>query len=137
MATFFDSFSAREIARISAHGRRVRLPEGWSPIWERTPADKAYIILDGSVSVRRGGTEIARLGAGDIVGEAAIVGRSLRTATVVALTPLSAIHFTDTDINELLEELPGFRDKLVALAQSRVGGAAAAGGAAGAGDGTG
>ena len=56
MATFFDSFSAREIARISAHGRRVRLPEGWSPIWERTPADKAYIILDGSVSVRRGGT---------------------------------------------------------------------------------
>ncbi|WP_134765733.1 cyclic nucleotide-binding domain-containing protein [Nocardioides sp. 1609] len=122
MATFFDSFSAREIAQISAHGRRVRLPEGWSPIWERTPADKAYIILDGSVSVRRGGTEIARLGAGDIVGEAAIVGRSLRTATVVALTPLSAIHFTDTDINELLEELPGFRDKLVAVVESRVGG---------------
>jgi CRP/FNR family transcriptional regulator, cyclic AMP receptor protein len=121
MATFFDSFSSREIARISAHGRRVKLPEGWSPIWERTPADKAYIILDGEVSVRRGGDEVARLGAGDIVGEAAIVGGSLRTASVVALTPLTAIHFTDTDINELIEEMPGFKDKLVEVVESRVG----------------
>ncbi|GAA5140776.1 hypothetical protein GCM10023340_01460 [Nocardioides marinquilinus] len=120
MATFFDSFSSREIARISAHGRRVKLPEGWSPIWERTPADKAYVILDGEVSVRRGGEEVARLGAGDIVGEAAIVGNSLRTASVVALTPLTAIHFTDTDINELIEEMPGFKEKIVEVVESRV-----------------
>ena len=120
MASFFDSFTPREVAQISAHGRRVTLPEGWSPIWEQTPADKAYIILDGSVSVRRDGTEIAVLGAGDIVGEAAIVGHSLRTASVVALTPVKAIHFTDDDINELLAEMPTFRDKLVAVVESRV-----------------
>ncbi|MBU1803188.1 cyclic nucleotide-binding domain-containing protein [Nocardioides sp.] len=120
MATFFDSFTPQEVARISAHGRRVKLPEGWSPIWEKTPADKAYILLDGTVSVRRHGAEIATLGAGDIVGEAAIVGHSLRTATVVAMTPLQAIHFTDTDIRELIEEMPAFAEKLAAVAQSRV-----------------
>ena len=120
MATFFDSFTPREVARISAHGRRVKLPEGWSPIWEQTPADKAYIILDGTVSVRRDGAEIAQLGSGDIVGEAAIVGRSLRTASVVALTPLVAIHFTDDDIRELSAEMPSFRDQLAALVESRV-----------------
>ena len=47
MATFFDSFTPREVARISAQGRRVNLPSGWSPIWEDTPADKAYILLEG------------------------------------------------------------------------------------------
>ncbi|MEN8672731.1 cyclic nucleotide-binding domain-containing protein [Nocardioides sp.] len=120
MATFFDSFTPHEVARISAHGRRVKLPEGWSPIWEKTPADKAYIILDGTVSVRRDGAEIATLGAGDIVGEAAIVGHSLRTASVVATSPLQAIHFTDTDIRELIEEMPAFAEKLAAVAQSRV-----------------
>jgi CRP/FNR family transcriptional regulator, cyclic AMP receptor protein len=120
MATFFDSFTPREVAQISAHGRRVTLPKGWSPIWEDTPADKAYIILDGVVSVRRDGEEIAQLESGDIVGEAAIVGHTLRTATVVALTPLVCIHFTDTDINALLEELPGFREKLTAVVASRV-----------------
>jgi CRP/FNR family transcriptional regulator, cyclic AMP receptor protein len=122
MATFFDSFTPREVAQISAHGRRVKLPQGWSPIWEDTPADKAYILLEGTVSVRRDGSEIAQLGSGDIVGEAAIVGHTLRTASVVALTPLVAIHFTDRDLNELLAEMPSFRDKLTAVVESRVGG---------------
>ncbi|WP_232678402.1 cyclic nucleotide-binding domain-containing protein [Nocardioides sp. R-C-SC26] len=120
MATFFDSFTPKEVAQISAHGRTVKLPEGWSPIWEQTPADKAYILLDGKVSVRRDGVEIAQLGAGDIVGEAAIVGHSLRTASVVAITPLKAIHFTDSDIRELIEEMPTFREKLEAVVESRL-----------------
>jgi CRP/FNR family cyclic AMP-dependent transcriptional regulator len=120
MASFYDSFTSKEIAQISAHGRRVKLPQGWSPIWEDTPADKAYILLEGTVSVRRDGKEIAQLTSGDIVGEAAIVGHTLRTASIVALTPLVAIHFTDTDINELLVEMPSFRDKLVAVVESRM-----------------
>ncbi|CAN5239634.1 N/A [soil metagenome] len=120
MATFFDSFTPHEVARISSRGRRVTLPEGWSPIWERTPSDKAYIILDGTVSVRRNGAEIAVLGPGDIVGEAGIVGHSLRTATIVATSALQAIHFTDDDVRELIEEMPSFAEKVAAVAQSRV-----------------
>ncbi|HVK30103.1 MAG TPA: cyclic nucleotide-binding domain-containing protein [Nocardioides sp.] len=121
MATFFEHFTPQEIARISATGRRVKLPEGWSPIWEDTPADKAYILLSGTVSVRRDGTEIAQLGPGDIVGEAAIVGQKLRTATIVALTPLDTIHLTDDILRELDAEWPAFHQALVDVAQSRFG----------------
>ena len=120
MASFFDSFTSKEIAQISSHGRRVKLPQGWSPIFEDTPADKAYILLDGTVSVRRDGKELAQLGPGDIVGEAAIVGHTLRTASIVALTPLVAIHFTDTDVKALLEDLPSFREKLTAVVEERM-----------------
>lgn len=120
MASFFDSFTPREVAQISAHGRRVKLPQGWSPIWEDTPADKAYILLEGTVSVRRDGAEIAQLGPGDIVGEAAIVGHTLRTATIVALTPLVAIHFTDADVTSLMGDMPSFRDKLQAVVDERM-----------------
>jgi len=59
--SFFDSFTPQEVARISAAGTAVKVPEGWSPIWEETPADKAYILLDGTVSVRRGGRELTTL----------------------------------------------------------------------------
>jgi CRP-like cAMP-binding protein len=121
MPTFFDSFTPREIAEISSHGRRVTLPEGWSPIWERTPSDKAYILLDGTVSVRKDGAEIAQLGPGDIVGEAGIVGHTLRTASVVALTPVKAIHFTDDDISALMGEMPSFKDKVTAVVEARLG----------------
>ena len=119
--SFFDAFTPEEIARISAAGTRLTLPEGWSPIWEKTPADKAYVILDGSVSVRRLGQEIARLGPGDIVGEAAIVNHSLRTASIVALTPLELIHFTDAAVRSLCDEMPSFSQALEAVAVERFG----------------
>ena len=110
--SFFEAFTPKEVARISAAGTRVRLPEGWSPIWESTPADKAYIILSGEVSVRHGRDEIARLGPGDIMGETAIVNQSLRTATLVALTPLELIHLTDEAVRRLSEQMPSFRAAL-------------------------
>lgn len=119
--SFYDAFAPEEIARVAAAGTRVHLPQGWSPIWEQTPADKAYIILDGTVSVRHHGQEIAQLGPGDIVGEAAIVNHSLRTASIVALTPLELIHFTDEAVRRLCDEMPSFRSALESVAVERFG----------------
>ena len=64
------------------------------------------------MSVRRNGTEIAQLGAGQIIGEAAIVNHTLRSATIVALTPLEAIHYTSEQLEELVAEIPAFADAL-------------------------
>ena len=121
MTSFFEAFTPQEVARISAAGTRVHLPKGWSPIWEQTPADKAYIILDGEVSVRRHGEEVARLGSGDIVGETAIVNHTLRTATIVALTELEVIHLTDAAVHRLSEQMPSFRQALDQVVLSRGG----------------
>ena len=121
MSSFFENFTPQEVARISAAGRRLKLPQGWSPIWEDTPADKAYILLDGTVSVRRHGEEIAQVGAGEIFGEAAIVGHSLRTASIVALTPLEVVHFTDEEVADLMEELPSFKRAIEEVTKSRQG----------------
>jgi CRP-like cAMP-binding protein len=118
--SFFDAFSPKQVARISAAGTRVHLPEGWSPIWEKTPADKAYIVLDGTVSVRRGGKEIAQLGPGDIMGEKSLVEHSLRTASIVALTPLEVIHLTREAVDQLSEEMPEFATALDEVAKSRL-----------------
>jgi CRP/FNR family cyclic AMP-dependent transcriptional regulator len=117
--TFFSMFTPEEIARISASGTRVTLPEGWAPISESTGADKAYIILNGTVSVRSHGDEVARLGTGDIVGEAAILNHSLRTATIVALTPLELIHFTKEQLDRLNVEMPAFHEALEMTAAER------------------
>lgn len=117
--TFFSMFRPEEIARISASGTRTKLPEGWSPISERTGADKAYIILDGEVSVRSRGEEVARLGAGDIVGEAAIMNHSLRTATIIALSPLELIHFTPEQLEGLASDMPRFAQALEKTAAER------------------
>ena len=117
--SFYSLFTPEEIARISASGTRVTLPAGWSPIWEATPADKAYVILSGTVSVRKDGAEVAQLGEGDIVGEAAILSRSLRTASIVALTPLELIHLSAEALLRLDVEMPRFHEALEQVAAER------------------
>ena len=49
---------------------------------------------------------------GQIIGEAAIVNHTLRSATIVALTPLEVVHFTSERLEELVGEIPAFAEAL-------------------------
>lgn len=111
LGTFAEATTA-ELERIAAAGRTYTLPRNWSLIWERTPADKAYVVLRGEVDIRRQGEQVARLGAGDVLGEVAIVQHRLRTATVVAATDLEVLHFTKDEVEQLYAEVPAFRAAL-------------------------
>ena len=117
--SILDALEPADAQRVLAAGNALRLPQGWSPIAESTPADKAYLITEGEVSVRKGGVEIATLGPGAVVGETAIVNRTLRSASVVALTPLRVVHFTSERIEQLADEIPAFGAALRAAAAGR------------------
>ena len=116
-----ESLSDADLAKVVNTGRRVQLPADWSLIWEKTPADKAYLIVSGTVSVRKDGREIATLGPGDVIGEAAIVSHQLRTATVVSTSPLDVIHFTREELETLLADVPAFGDAIRATTADRLG----------------
>jgi CRP-like cAMP-binding protein len=117
-----EGLSDDDLTRVVRAGRHVHLPAEWSLIWEKTPADKAYLIVDGEVSVRRAGQEVARLGPGDVIGEMAIVNHKLRTASVVSLTPLEVVHFTKESLEQLLEDVPAFGDAIRRTSADRLGG---------------
>lgn len=119
--TIFDRLSDREVDTIKNAGTHVTIPADWSPIWEKTPADKAYIILSGEMAVRRKGEEVARLGAGDIVGEGAIVNNSLRNASIVTLTDVELIHFSSEQVNRLRDDIPAFGEALDRVSRDRLG----------------
>jgi CRP/FNR family transcriptional regulator, cyclic AMP receptor protein len=116
-----EDLSTKDLKTVIDKGRHVTLPANWSLIWEKTPADKAYLIVDGEVSVRKGGEEVAKLGPGDVIGEMAIVGHKLRSASVVSLTPVEVIHFTKESLEELLDEVPAFGEALRDTTSDRLG----------------
>jgi CRP-like cAMP-binding protein len=118
-----DTLGDDDLATVVRAGRHLHLPANWSLIWEKTPADKAYLIVDGEVSVRRNGVEVTRLGPGDVIGEMAIVNHKLRSASVVSLTPLEVIHFTKESLEQLLDEVPAFGDALRGTVADRLGSA--------------
>jgi CRP/FNR family cyclic AMP-dependent transcriptional regulator len=116
-----EDLSDKDLKTVIQKGRHVHLPANWSLIWEKTPGDKAYLIVEGEVAVRKGKEEVARLGPGDVIGEMAIVGHKLRSASVVSVTPVEVIHFTKEGLQELLDEVPAFGAALRATTTDRLG----------------
>lgn len=113
-------FSNSEINEMAKAGQVVHLPEGWSVIGEKTPAHAAYYILEGEVSIRRKGEEIATLGAGDFIGEVAIITHRLRTASVVTKTKVTAINFSVEHLSALSEKVPQIGEALQATSSVRL-----------------
>jgi CRP-like cAMP-binding protein len=116
----FKNFSDDEIRMVVEKATYLTVPEGWAMMAENTPADKAYLILSGEVSVRRHGEEVAVVGAGDLVGEMALVNHKLRSATVVSLTSLEALHFTAETVAALNAQIPHFSEALTGATEERL-----------------
>ena len=93
----FAGLGDKALQALAATGRVVHLPAGWAVIAENTPADSVYLLLDGETEVRQGDEVIARLGPGALVGEAALVDRRRRNASVITLTPLRALRLAYDD----------------------------------------
>ena len=112
--------SDSDINEVAKAGRVVHLPAGWGVIWEKTPADAAYYILEGEVSIQRNHEEIATLGSGDFIGEVAIVSNSLRTASVVAKTPVTLLNFSAEVARELAGKIPAISEAINARTAERL-----------------
>jgi CRP-like cAMP-binding protein len=119
-ANRFHDFTDDELGQVVDAATYLTVPAHWALMAEQQPADKAYLILSGEVSVRRHGEEVARLGAGEVIGEMALVNHRLRSATVVADTPLEVLHFTDDTVAALNGRIPRFRDALMSAVEERI-----------------
>jgi len=117
----FSDLSDKEVAKIASAGTYVTVPADWALMGEGTASDKAYLLISGEVSVRKDGKEVATLGPGDIFGEMGIINHKLRTATVVSMSRLEALHFTKDQVEELEQQIPAFRAALEASTTERSG----------------
>ena len=114
------TFDKSLVKRLATVGNAVNIPQGWAVIMETTPADSAYIVLDGTVEIRKGGQTIAELGPGDVFGEIALVNHSLRNASAVAASQIRVLRLGEDAISSLLEHDTAFADTLRSNAESRI-----------------
>jgi CRP-like cAMP-binding protein len=68
--------------------------------------DSMFVVHDGTVSVRVGDDEVARLGGGSVFGEMALLTGEARTADVVALTDVTTIEIGKDALEPILHDHP-------------------------------
>lgn len=79
--------------------------------------DYAYefmAIVEGEADVIRGEEHVATLGAGDFFGEMAVLEKTLRTASVVAKTPMRLVTLSHWDLKRVGGAMTQIRETLEA-----------------------
>jgi len=96
----------RDIDWMISAGKQKRVAAGATLIHEGQEAESVFIVLDGAFAVRisaAGGKEIARLRAGEIVGEMSFVDARPPSASVVAVEDSMVLSISRNVLNERLK----------------------------------
>ena len=117
-------FAGLPASRLEAAARsleEVPVTAGQAVIRQGEPADRFYVIAEGSVRVTQvpdgGGEEVElrTLGPGDVFGEIGILRRSPRTATVTATADGRLLALDATEFLDLVGSGPGLSSRLLDL----------------------
>ncbi|MFL5797570.1 MAG: cyclic nucleotide-binding domain-containing protein [Actinomycetota bacterium] len=98
----FAHLESAQLRELLGHGEWVTLAPGQVLMEEGAVGDDFYAISSGQVSIQRGGDQVASAGAGEYVGEVALLFDVPRTATVVAYTPVRAFRLDRNGFDRLV-----------------------------------
>jgi CRP/FNR family transcriptional regulator, cyclic AMP receptor protein len=106
----FSGMSDGSIEIIAGIVREASFPSG----------DSFLIIRTGSATVEQGGRTLRELGAGDFLGEIALIDGGRRTASVTAVEPIDALVIDRPGFSRLMNDFPVIRFDLVNVLTQRL-----------------
>jgi CRP-like cAMP-binding protein len=109
-APLFKDFTETGIKIFAAIAQEKAIPAG-SPIFvESMVGESLFIVKSGTVRITQKGAEgereLALLGAGEHLGELALLGKSVRLVSAVAATPCAVLEITQRDFARLQPQKP-------------------------------
>jgi CRP/FNR family transcriptional regulator, cyclic AMP receptor protein len=116
----FSGCSKRELEEIGAIADELSLAEGKLLTREGATGQEFLVLIDGSADVRRKGRKINTLGAGDFLGEIALITGAPRTATVTTTSPSRMLVITARDFRTVLRHMPSLQIKVLEALASRL-----------------
>lgn len=120
-APLFKDLSRAELVALAKVTEDLEVEEGKVLAREGEIGQEFFVIVDGEVSVSKGGQEIRRLSPGDFFGEIALIWDSpRRTATVTAAAPLRFFVLTRQSFRSLISHQPEIEKKVLEAVEERV-----------------
>jgi len=121
----FAEMAPHDLKVIAAFASEDSVPAGATLMREGDYSNDLLAIESGTADVVQGDRTVAHLGPGDIVGEAGVLAKELRNASVVSTSPMRLIRLTTWEVKRLPAET---RERLADLVRSRQAPSTAGGG---------
>lgn len=93
-SALFSSLSDRHLKRLAGSALVREFAKDSVVVKQGEKGAGFYVVLDGALSVRKGGRTLARLGPGDFFGELALFDNRPRSADVVTAEPSTLVVLT-------------------------------------------
>jgi CRP-like cAMP-binding protein len=115
----FEGLDDEALRTVSKAAQEVSVSEGAELVREGDYSYELTIIDEGQAEVSHDGQVVATLGPGDVFGEAGVLSKGVRNATVRASTPMRLITLTGWDLRRLRGRIPQLEERISALAAER------------------
>jgi hypothetical protein len=119
-AAGFNRLAMRELVRIADAVEEIRLAAEEILVAEGEEDPSLFLLVSGEVSLSHHGTEIGRLGPGELVGELSGIDGGPSSERVVAVTPVLALRLRREPLMALMADVPAFTIALSQLLAARV-----------------
>jgi CRP/FNR family cyclic AMP-dependent transcriptional regulator len=100
---FFEGLPDKVLARIDSHVDEVEVPAGRKLTEQGTGAYETFIVAEGTAEVRVGDEVVGETSIGELIGEIGVLKNTLRTATVVATTPMRLLVINPRELSWLFD----------------------------------
>jgi CRP-like cAMP-binding protein len=116
----FSSCTQSELRHIATLGTPIEAEEGAVLTQRGKPGREFFLVLDGVASCRVGSKEVKKFRSGGYFGELALLHGGVRTADVVATTPMELLVFDAREFRTMLTTTPNIGVKMLANLAERL-----------------
>jgi CRP-like cAMP-binding protein len=118
--SLFAACSKKDLKAIAKAADELTIDDERDLVTQGEVGKEAFIIVEGSAAVTRGGRRVATLGPGEHFGELSLLDGGPRTATVTAETPMRLLVIGQREFHWLLDEVPGLATKIMRSMAARI-----------------
>jgi CRP-like cAMP-binding protein len=101
--------SKRDIEEVGRLADEVDVRAGRVLLKEGDPGREFFVIIDGQIEITKEGRHLRTMGAGEFLGDIALVVERPRTATATAVTDSWLLVVGHREFHSLMEQFPSIR----------------------------
>jgi CRP-like cAMP-binding protein len=109
----FAGCSPENVARLADVSGEQEFEPGQVIVQQGQVGNGLYIVVTGEVRIISGDDELARLGAGETIGELSVIDQQPRVASAVAATETTCLALASWDLIAMLERDPSLAMNLL------------------------
>jgi len=113
LCPLFQGLSNRQLGQVAGKTFQEVIPPGKAIVKQGSMGQGFFVVMDGVVRFEKNGKLLATRSQGAYFGEISLLDGRPRTASVIADTEVQLLCVTKAAFRELLDGVPGMKDKII------------------------